>query len=107
MSHDLWWSDDLILDVPKEVFLRHPPISPRTELILSQDPLDVLKSEEYVKSSFIENSELGTTRTCIFIDFNDPASAAATAQSLQQQLAMDETVRRDGSALPELFGLNS
>ena len=106
MSHNLWWSENLILDAPKEIFLPPTPLSPRAELILRQDPLDVVKSDEYVVQRFTDKPICDDKdgRRTFDVDFNDPMSADATARSLQQQLALDQSIRADKTAVYQLLG---
>jgi hypothetical protein len=108
MSHHLWWSEELVNDVPGEVFAPRTPLSPRSELISRFDPLDVLKSEEYIFSSYPKHGQTGgiadPQRIEFHVDFNDPASASSTALLVCHQVSIDSSIRSDDEAVRHLLG---
>lgn len=91
-------------DVRNEAFLPSPPVTPRTELILKFDPLDVLKSEEFVINAFNERAVLECKRASFSVDFNDPKSAASSILIVLQQIKLDDSLRLDETAVHEIFG---
>jgi hypothetical protein len=107
MSHDLWWSDELVKDVRAEVFLPSPPTSPRTELMLRFDPLEVLKSEEFITPAFISKTDKPSKHGLVCVDFNDPTSAANSASFLMQQISMRPEIRSDEATCLEIMGVHS
>jgi hypothetical protein len=108
MSHHLWWSEELVKDVPGEVFAPPTPLSPRSQLISKLDPLDVLKSEEFFISSYPKQARSGDTadprRKDFFVNFNDPASASESASLVCHQVTIDSSLRSDDQAVRQLLG---
>jgi hypothetical protein len=108
MSHHLWWSEELVNDVPAEVFLPPTSLSPRSELISKLDPLDVLKSEEFIIRSYPKPEQTDCNadppQKKYNVDFNDPASASASASLVCNQVIMDSTIRSDDDAVFHLLG---
>ncbi len=105
MSHHLWWSEELVNDVPGEVFAPPIPLSPRSELISKLDPLDVLKSEEYIISCYPgKTDKVDPPRKEFYVDFNDPASASVSAMLVCHQVTIDSNIRSDDEAVRQLLG---
>jgi hypothetical protein len=97
--------NQLVNDVPGEVFAPPLPLSPRSELISKLDPLDVLKSEEYIISDYSGHADKADPpRKECYVNFNDPASAAVSALLVCHQVTIDSSIRSDDEAVRHLLG---
>ena len=107
MSHDLWWSDELVKNVASEIFVPISFPSPRKEIMLSQDPLDILKSDEYVLSKYSNDPESSSNHESALVfnfDFADPASAAECASNVLLTIQKDRQIRADESSTRKIIG---
>ena len=106
MSHDSWWSEEFIPNIEAEIFNPINPPTPRTSLISSQDPLDVIKSDEFVIQNFRQDSGTREEQPCVFlIDFREPISATESATVVCQDVLKDiKLIRSSEETVLSLIG---